>query len=98
MGYYKSTFYTGPNATDFSDTSLEARRERKRDVFVGQWPNLPECLVCGAKAPEGQEWIEGLCANCVKTSPTASHDAPGISWAEADARRQDRGESLGEPW
>ena len=67
MGHYKNTMYYGPNATDHADRSPEAQAERKRPAtrpYVGRWPSLPTCLVCGAIAPDGQAWVEGICPGC----------------------------------
>jgi len=68
MGYYKSTTYYGPSCIDYSDPDPEARAERRRPAasrpYVGRWPDLDTCLVCEAKAPQGQAWIEGICPAC----------------------------------
>jgi len=43
--------------------------------------------------PHCKHYIAALLARAV-----ACNDAPGVAWAEADGRRQDKGESLGKPW
>ena len=74
MGYYKQTTYYGPNSEDHADNSPEAVAERKQPTtraHVGRWPDLSTCLVCEAQAPEGQSWVEGICAECRDLSSVA---------------------------
>lgn len=66
MGYYKSTLYYGPSCFDYSDRSPEAVAERRprRAPRIATNFDAPTCVVCGAAAPAGYVWTDGICSDC----------------------------------